>query len=50
MGNKKISLFQDPNCYADDCNNTGRHLLMFLNSMIFAVKKYWKHWFQVFLL
>lgn len=43
MDNRKISLFQEPNCYADDCyNNTGRHLLIFLSRIIFAVKKYWK--------
>lgn len=41
MGNRKISLFQEPNCYADGCdNNSSRHLLMFFSSMIFAVKKY----------
>lgn len=35
MRNRKINLFQGPNCYADDCNNnTDRHFLNFFSWII----------------
>lgn len=48
MDNRKINLFPKPNCYADDYNNnTVSHLLIVLSGIISAVKKYWKHRFQL---
>lgn len=49
MRNRKISLFQEPNCYAGDYNtDTGRRLLIFLSRIIFAVNKYRKQRLHVF--